>query len=271
VSEWVAGGNPQPGLAVVLVGDDPASATYVGGKEKACAEAGILSETRQLPGETSQEDLVAVVRELNQDSRFHGILVQLPLPGHIDADAVVSAVDPRKDVDGIHPVNMGLLLGGAPRFVPATPAGIRRILAEEGVEVSGAHVVICGRSNIVGRPLAALLLGRGADGNATVTVCHTRTRDLGAMTRQADILVAATGVPESITAGMVKPGAVVIDVGTTRVEDSSRRRGWRLSGDVAYKDVAEVASRITPVPGGVGPMTIAMLLKNVLLAARLAA
>ncbi|MFW6174280.1 MAG: bifunctional 5,10-methylenetetrahydrofolate dehydrogenase/5,10-methenyltetrahydrofolate cyclohydrolase [Chloroflexota bacterium] len=263
-----AGGSP-PGLAVVLVGDDPASGTYVAGKEKACEEAGIMTETRQLPDDVAEAELLGLVRELNEDPRFHGILVQLPLPGHVDSDNVLHAIDPLKDVDGLHPFNLGLLFGGAPRFVPATPAGILRILSEEGIETSGSHVVICGRSNIVGRPLAGLLLGRGPGGNATVTVCHSRTADLACHTRQADILVAAMGAPESITADMVRPGAVAIDVGTSRVEDPTRKRGWRLAGDLA-NDVREVAAKVTPVPGGVGPMTIAMLLKNVVQGARLA-
>ena len=270
VKNWIAAGNPQPGLAVVLVGDDPASATYVRGKETATIKVGMYSETRKLPRDASQEELMEVVRELNADDRITGFLVQLPVPGHIDVDTVMHSIDPDKDVDGIHPFNMGLLLGGTPRLSPATPSGILRLLAEEGVDTSGKHVVICGRSNIVGRPLAALLLKRGEGGDATVTVCHSRTKDLGSFTRQADILVAAMGVPELITKDMVKPGAVVIDVGTVRVDDQSRERGWRLAGDMEL-DVRDVASLRTPVPGGVGPMTIAMLLKNVMQAARLAA
>ncbi len=259
-----------PGLVVVLVGDDPASHAYVRGKERACQEAGIFTETRNLPADISQADLIKTVSGLNNDRRFHGILVQLPLPGHIDEDAVIQAVDPGKDVDGLHPVNLGLLFAGSPRFAPATPLGVQRMLIEEGVEVQGARVVICGRSNLVGKPLAGLLLQRGEGANATVTLCHTGTRDMAAETRRADILIAAMGRPGIITADMVRPGAVVIDVGTSRVDDKSRKRGYRLAGDVAYDEVSEVASAITPVPGGVGPMTIAMLLHNVLLAAQLA-
>jgi len=270
VKDWVAGGHPQPGLAVVLVGDDPASATYVMGKERASLEVGMHSETRKLPADVTQDQLLGVIGELNADDRITGFLVQLPLPDHIDDDTVLHAIDPGKDVDGIHPFNMGLLLGGAPRLAPATATGVLRLLAEEGVDISGKHVVICGRSNIVGRPLAGLLLKRGEGGDATVTVCHSRTRDLGSFTRQADILVAAIGVPGLITKDMVKPGAVVIDVGTVRVEDPSRERGWRLAGDIAL-DVRDVASMRTPVPGDVGPMTIAMLLKNVMRAARISA
>ena len=269
VEEWVSAGNRQPGLAVVLVGEDPASATYVRGKERASLEVGMHSETRKLSADVTQDELLGVIAELNSDDRITGFLVQLPLPDHIDEDTVLYAIDPNKDVDGIHPFNMGLLLGGTPRLAPATPSGILRLLSEEGVDTSGKHVVICGRSNIVGRPLAALLLRRRKGGDATVTVCHSRTKDLGSFTRQADILVAAMGVPGLITKDMVKPGAVVIDVGTVRVDDPSRERGWRLAGDMAL-DVRDVASMRTPVPGGVGPMTIAMLLKNVMQAARLA-
>ncbi len=260
---------PSPGLGVILVGNDPASHSYVRGKERACEEAGIFTETMRLEGGVSQREVVDQVERFNRDKRFHGILVQLPLPDHIDERAVIRSVDPSKDVDGLHPENAGLLLAGAPRFVPATPLGVQRLLIEDGIETNGAKVVICGRSNIVGMPLAALLLGRGRGANATVTVCHTGTRDLASETRQADILVAAVGEPRAITSEMVKPGAVVIDVGISRVEDQSRRRGYRLVGDVAYGEVSAVASAITPVPGGVGPMTIAMLLHNVLLARKL--
>jgi methylenetetrahydrofolate dehydrogenase (NADP+)/methenyltetrahydrofolate cyclohydrolase len=269
VEEWVSSGNLRPGLAVVLVGADPASATYVRGKEQASTEVGIHSETRKLPADVTQSDLLDLISELNSDVRITGFLVQLPLPDHIDEDTVLHAIDPNKDIDGVHPYNMGLLLGGTPRLAPATPSGILRLLAEEGVDTNGKHVVICGRSNIVGRPLAALLLRRGHGGDATVTICHSRTRDLGLFTRRADILVTAMGVPGLITKDMVKHGAVVIDVGTVRIDDPSRERGWRLAGDMAL-DVRDVASMRTPVPGGVGPMTIAMLLKNVMQAARLA-
>jgi methylenetetrahydrofolate dehydrogenase (NADP+)/methenyltetrahydrofolate cyclohydrolase len=214
--------------------------------------------------------VLAALRRLNADRSVHGILVQLPLPSALDPAEVVAAIDPSKDVDGLHPFNYGLLLAGTPRFVPATPSGIQRLLIEEGVETSGAHVVICGRSNIVGRPMAALMLRRGPGANATVTVCHTGTRDLPSFTRQADILIVAIGRPQAVRGDMVRPGAVVVDVGVNRVADRSRRSGFRLVGDVAFDEVAQVASLITPVPGGVGPMTIAMLLENTLAAARYA-
>jgi methylenetetrahydrofolate dehydrogenase (NADP+)/methenyltetrahydrofolate cyclohydrolase len=258
-----------PGLAAVLVGEDPASAVYVRNKGRACAEAGMFSETYHLPGATSQDELLALLARLNADVRFHGILVQLPLPDHIDEETVIQAVSPAKDVDGIHPFNLGKLLQGSPVFVPGTPAGIQQILLRHGCDPAGKHVVICGRSNIVGKPLAALLMQRSDGGNATVTVCHTRTRDLAAITQQADILVAAIGQPRAVTADMVREGAVVIDVGINRVEDATRRRGYRLVGDVDFEPVSARAEAITPVPGGVGPMTIAMLLVNTLTAARL--
>jgi methylenetetrahydrofolate dehydrogenase (NADP+)/methenyltetrahydrofolate cyclohydrolase len=260
-----------PGITVVLVGDDPASHVYVRNKERAAVEVGMNGAMRLLPAETSRVELLNVIQELNNDPAVHGILVQIPLPEHLSEDEAVLAVDPRKDVDGLHPENVGLLFSGKPRFAPATPSGVQRILIEEGVEVNGAHVVIVGRSNLVGKPLAGLLLARGKGANATVTVCHTGTRDLAAETRRADILVSATGVPGSITGDMVKRGAVVIDVGTTRVADPSKKSGHRLAGDIVFEEAAQVASAITPVPGGVGPMTIAMLLKNVLTAAKLAA
>jgi len=246
-----------PGLAVVLVGDDPASRIYVGRKEKACAEAGFLSRTLRLPRETRQEELLAAIGELNADPAVHGILVQLPLPGHLKAAAILTAVDPAKDVDGFHPVNVGRLVMGMEGFAPCTPRGVIELLDRTGVEIAGKEAVIVGRSNIVGKPLAIMLLAR----HATVTVCHTRTRDLKAVTRRADILVAAAGRPEMIRADMVKEGAVVIDVGINRLPDG------RLVGDVAFPEVAPLASHITPVPGGVGPMTIAMLMQNTLEAA----
>ena len=260
-----------PGLAAVLVGSDPASAVYVRNKRRACDEAGMFSETFELPEETSQEELIGLVRQLNADSRFHGILVQLPLPAHIEEREVILAIDPDKDVDGMHPVNGGRLLEGNPRFLPATPAGVQQMLVRTGNDPAGKHVVIVGRSNIVGKPLAALLVQKAPGANATVTVCHTGTRDLPALTRQADIVVAAIGRPQALTADMVADGAVVIDVGINRVDDATRKAGYRLVGDVDYGAVAEKASAITPVPGGVGPMTIAMLLTNTLRAARLAA
>jgi len=258
-----------PGLAAVLVGDDPASGIYVRNKRRACDEVGMFSETFLMPADASQADVLTQVDQLNRDCRFHGILVQLPLPSQVDEQAVIEAVDPDKDVDGIHPFNMGKLAQGRPDFIPGTPAGIQQILLRNGYDPAGRHVVICGRSNIVGRPLAILLMQRQEGANATVTVCHTRTKDLAQFTRQADILVAAMGQPRAITADMVKEGAVVIDVGINRVDDPSRRRGYRLVGDVDFEGVSEKAEAITPVPGGVGPMTIAMLLVNTLTAARI--
>ena len=257
-----------PGLAAVLVGDDPASAVYVRNKGRACAEAGIFSEIFYWPSHARQDDLLAFIDRLNADPRFHGILVQLPLPEQLDENTVIQRVDPRKDVDGLHPVNQGRVLQGQPVFLPCTPAGVQQLLLRSGYDPSGKHVVIVGRSNIVGKPLAALLMQRSPGGNATVTVCHTRTRDLPEITRQADILVAAMGVPGAIGADMVRKGAVVIDVGINRVDDPSRRRGYRLVGDVDYEAVAVKAEAITPVPGGIGPMTIAMLLRNTVEAAR---
>lgn len=258
-----------PGLTVVLVGDDPASAVYVGAKEKASREAGMAGETIRLPSTTSEGELLALVERLNADTAVHGILVQMPLPKHIDADAVIERIRPDKDVDGFHPVNVGkVLIGQSDGFAPCTPSGVQRMLIESGVETRGANCVIVGRSNIVGKPLAALLLQGGAGGDATVTVCHSRTRDLASHTREADILIAAVGKPRMITADMVKPGAVVIDVGVNRIPDATRKSGSRLVGDVDFDAVRQVASQITPVPGGVGPMTIAMLLANTVRAAR---
>lgn len=271
VADGVAGliaAGVQPGLAAVLVGDDPASAVYVRNKGRACAEAGIFSETFQLPAGAAQTDLLTLIDRLNADARFHGILIQLPLPGHLNEAAAIEQVDPRKDVDGLHPISQGRMLQGEPTYLPCTPAGVQQTLLRSGYDPAGQHVVIVGRSNIVGKPLAALLMQRAPGGNATVTVCHTRTRDLPAITRQADILVAAMGVPGAITANMVREGAVVIDVGINRVDDATRRRGYRLAGDVDYAAVAAKAEAITPVPGGIGPMTIAMLLSNTLAAAR---
>ncbi|MCY4447618.1 MAG: bifunctional methylenetetrahydrofolate dehydrogenase/methenyltetrahydrofolate cyclohydrolase FolD [Chloroflexi bacterium] len=260
-----------PGLAAVLVGDDPASAVYVRNKRRACDEADMFSETFELPTETSQDELISLVQQLNADPRFHGILVQLPLPPHIEEREVILAIDPDKDVDGMHPINGGRLLEGNPRFLPATPAGVQQMLVRSGNDPAGKHVVIVGRSNIVGKPLSVLLMQKAHGANATVTVCHTGTRDLAALTLQADIVVAAIGRPRALTADMVADGAVVIDVGINRVDDATRKSGYRLVGDVDYDAVAEKASAITPVPGGVGPMTIAMLLTNTLRAARFAA
>jgi methylenetetrahydrofolate dehydrogenase (NADP+)/methenyltetrahydrofolate cyclohydrolase len=255
----------KPGLAAVLVGEDPASAVYVRSKGKACEEAGMHSVTLRLPAATSEAELLETVDRLNADGEIHGILVQLPLPKHINAEKVLRRIDPAKDVDGFHPVNVGkLVVGDATAFRPATPYGVQQMLIRSGIETRGAHAVIVGRSNIVGRPMANLLIQQGPGGDATVTVCHSKTRDLPAITRTADIVIAAIGKAEFVTADMVRPGAVVVDVGINRVDDPSRPRGYRLVGDVAYEPVSRIASAITPVPGGVGPMTIAMLLQNTL-------
>jgi len=266
VEAWVQAGHRPPYLAVILVGDNPASASYVRGKTKAAAEVGIASDTLHFDTSISEAELLAEIARLNEDDGVDGILVQLPLPDHIDPGRVLNAIRPDKDVDGFHPINAGRLLLGEPGFIPATPAGILELLRRSGIETTGKHAVVVGRSNIVGRPLAALLLHRGID--ATVTVCHSRTRDLADLTRTADILVAAIGRPRYITADMVREGAVVIDVGINRVDDPSHPRGYRLVGDVDFEAVAEKASWITPVPGGVGPMTIALLLRNTLYAAQ---
>lgn len=258
----------QPGLAVVLVGDNPASKSYVSAKEKACAEAGFASFDHRLPQDTSEESLLALIDRLNHDPAVDGILVQLPLPRHIDENRVIMAIDPEKDVDGFHPVNVGRMLIGQPCFLPCTPHGILHLLKRSGVSTDGAHAVVVGRSNIVGKPVTSLLLQKSALGNATVTLCHTHTRDLAAFTRQADILIVASGRPGTVTGEMVRPGAVVIDVGVNRVEDPDSPKGYRLVGDVDFDSVRQVASLITPVPGGVGPMTITMLLYNTLEAAR---
>ena len=270
VTEYREQHGSAPGLTVVLVGDDPASHSYVKGKERACERVGISSETILRDASITQEELIDIVNDLNNDSKVHGILLQLPLPDHIDDAAVIHATDPMKDVDGLHPENAGLLVLGEPRFAPATPRGVQRMLLEEGVEMKGARVVIIGRSKLVGMPLALLLLQKGPGANSTVTVCHTGTTNIAAETRRADVLIASAGFPGTVTADMVKPGAVVIDVGVSRVDDPTRKRGYRLTGDVEFDSVSEVASAITPVPGGVGPMTIAMLLVNVLQAAKLA-
>ena len=259
-----------PGLTVILVGDDPASAIYVRNKKLAAAEAGMLGADVTLSADVSQERVIGEVHRINEDPAVHGLLVQLPLPDHISTDAVIEAISPDKDVDGLHPVNMGRLVEGRPRFVPATPAGIQQLLLRTGHDPEGKHVVVCGRSDIVGKPVSILLMQRKPGANATVTVCHTRTRELASVTRQADILIAAIGQPRFLTADMVKEGVVVIDVGMNRVEAPKRKSGYRLVGDVDFRSVSEKAAAITPVPGGVGPMTIAMLLSNTLKAARLA-
>ena len=254
-----------PGLAVILVGNDPASQVYVRNKGRKCEELGMHSETIVLPEETTEEELLARIDALNKDPAIHGFLVQLPLPGHIDEDKVIQAIDPAKDVDGFHPVNVGNMLIGKPGFLPATPAGVQQMLIRSGIETAGKHVVVVGRSNIVGKPMAALMVQRGVD--STVTVVHSRTKDLASITRQADILIVAIGKPRFITEDMVKEGAVVIDVGTNRIEDPTHPKGSRLVGDVDYDNVSKKVSAITPVPGGVGPMTICMLMSNTVRAA----
>ncbi len=267
VRAHLAGGGRQPQLTAVLVGDDPASHTYVRNKTRACDEVGIASDTLELPADTSMEGLLARIEKLNASPLVSGILVQMPLPLPLDEGQAMLAIDPRKDVDGLHPESLGRLLAGAPRFVPATPSGVHQLLLRSGHDPGGKRVVIVGRSTLVGKPLA-MLLGKKAEGaNATVTIAHTGTVDLGAVTREAEILVVAAGRPNTITAEMVRPGAVVIDVGMNRIEDPSRKSGYRLAGDVDFESVSQVASAITPVPGGVGPMTVAMLLVNTLRAA----
>jgi len=256
-----------PGLAVVLVGSDPASKVYVGSKARTCAELGFTSKKIELPEETTQEELLKVVHDLNNDPEIHGILVQSPPPKHIDEEAIIRALDPRKDVDGFHPENVAkLALEDPTGFVPCTPAGCIKILEVSGITTSGAEAVVIGRSMIVGKPMALLLVSKNS--NATVTIAHSRSKDLPGICRRADIVVAAVGRPEMVKADWIKPGAVVIDVGINRVEDASKKSGYRLTGDVAYEEVAPLCSAITPVPGGVGPMTIAMLMKNTLQAAR---
>ena len=259
-----------PGLVAVLVGGDPASAVYVRNKERAAVEAGMRSEVRRLPADITREQLLDELALLNAADSVHGYITQLPLPSHIDEDEVMEAISPSKDVDGLNPFNIGRLVAGRPVFVPATPAGIQEMLVRSGHDPEGRHVVVCGRSNIVGRPVANLLIQRSAGANATVTVCHTRTRNLPEITRRADILIAAIGQPRYVTADMVSEGVVVIDVGINRIDAPERKRGYRLVGDVDFEPVAEKAAAITPVPGGVGPMTIAMLLRSTLEAARTA-
>ena len=258
-----------PGLAVVLVGENPASKAYVGSKEKACLEAGMHSVKVTRPAEISEADLLAIVDQLNTDPTIHGILVQLPLPKHINTERVLLRINPAKDVDGFHPVNVGKLVIGDPTALkPCTPWGVIQMLTRNGIETKGAHAVVIGRSTIVGKPMANLLIQQGPGGDATVTVCHSRTKDLPAVVRSADIVIAAIGKAEFVTADMVRDGAVVIDVGINRVDDASLPKGYKLVGDVAYAEVAAKASAITPVPGGVGPMTIAMLLANTLQAVK---
>ncbi len=258
-----------PGLVAVLVGDDPASISYVRGKARASSAIDIDGRTLRLPATISQADLHAEVERLNADPAVHGIIVQMPLPNGLDGDAATSTVDPAKDVDGLHPWNLGLLLRGEGVLLPATPSGVQELLLRSGNDPAGKHVVIVGRSNLVGKPLAALLMQRGRGGNATVTVCHTGTTDLAAETRRADILIAALGRPAALTAEHVRPGTVVIDVGVNRVPDPTRKSGYRLTGDVDFDSIAPIAAAITPVPGGVGPMTVAILLRNTLRSAEL--
>lgn len=273
VAEEVAGMVERgitPGLAVVLVGEDPASQVYVRNKGRACEEAGMHSATIRLPVDAPEAEVLAVIDRLNADPAIHGMLVQLPLPRHVDTDRVIQRISPAKDVDGFHPVNIGkVVLGDPTGFRPATPYGVQQMLLRSGIETAGAHAVIVGRSTIVGRPMASLLLQNGPGGNATVTVCHSRSRDLPGITASADLLIVAIGRPRFVTAEMVRPGAVVVDVGINRVEDATAPRGYRLAGDVDFDGVAPRTSAITPVPGGVGPMTIAMLLVNTVQAARM--
>jgi methylenetetrahydrofolate dehydrogenase (NADP+)/methenyltetrahydrofolate cyclohydrolase len=258
-----------PGLAVVLVGDDPASRAYVRSKDKMCHDLGLHSVKHELPATTSQAELIALVQTLNADPAIHGILVQSPPPPHIDERAIIETIDPRKDVDGFHPVNVGkLALGDADGFVPCTPLGCQRLLIESGIATAGANVVVLGRSMIVGKPLALLLMNKGPGGDATVTVAHSRTKHLAAICREADILIAAIGKPEFVRADFVKDGAVVIDVGINRVDDPTAAKGYKIVGDVAFAEVAPKCQAITPVPGGVGPMTIALLIANTIASCR---
>ena len=260
-----------PGLAVVLVGDNPASQVYVRNKQKSASEIGMNPMDIKFHQDVDSDTIESKLDELNRDENVHGILVQLPLPDHLDEKSIIRRINPMKDVDGLHPENVGLLLAGTPRFVPATPAGIQELLIRTNNNPSGKHVVVCGRSDIVGKPISALLLQKDREANATVTICHTGTKDMGTFTRQADILIAAVGIPELITSDMVSDGVVVIDVGINRKPDLSRKSGYKLVGDVEYIGVSEKASAITPVPGGVGPMTIAMLLYHTMKAANLTA
>ncbi len=261
--------NVTPGLVVVLVGEDPASTVYVRNKVKACEDVGVLSENIRLPATTPEKDLVDLVKKLNDDPKWHGILVQMPLPKGIDESKIINTITPEKDVDAFHPFNVGKLLIGEPIFMPCTPAGVQQLLVRNGHDPKGKHVVVCGRSNIVGKPMAAILVQKKPGANATVTLVHTGTKDLAHFTRQADILVAAAGSPRMVKADMIREGAVVIDVGVNRVDDPGSPKGWKLAGDVDFDAVKEKAAAITPVPGGVGPMTITMLLQNTVKAAEM--
>jgi methylenetetrahydrofolate dehydrogenase (NADP+) / methenyltetrahydrofolate cyclohydrolase len=258
-----------PGLGVILV-TDPASVSYVTAKQKACTDIGIYTNDNRLSAETSEKDLLALVNKMNKDPKINGILVQLPLPKHIDEQKVLLAIDPAKDVDGLHPLNVGKMVVGQKAFLSCTPHGVIQLLLRSGVKLDGAEVVIVGRSNIVGKPLANMLMQKSPEGNATVTICHTRTKDIATHTKKADIVIAAVGRPNTITADMIKDGAVVIDVGITRVDDSTKKNGFKLVGDVDFEGVSKKASLITPVPGGVGPMTITMLLYNTVESAKAA-
>lgn len=258
-----------PGLVIVRVGEDPASVSYVTAKGKACDELGIYSQTIVLPENATEKELLSKVDELNKDPKFDGILVQLPLPKHIDSDKVLNAISPEKDVDGFHPVNVGRLLVGEPFFMPCTPHGVQQLLVRSGNSPEGKHVVICGRSNIVGKPLMAILVQKQKGANATVTVVHTGTKDMAEIVRQGDVVVAAMGKPKAITADMVREGAVVIDVGVNRVADETKKAGFRLVGDTDFDAIKEKAKAITPVPGGVGPMTVTMLMMNTVRAAEI--
>lgn len=260
-----------PGLAVVLVGEDPASKSYVTAKEQACKDIGLHSDDNRLPADTTQADLMALVEKLNNDPKINGILVQLPLPKHLNESEVLLAIDPKKDVDGFHPINVGKMVVGEEAFLPCTPHGIIQLLVRSKVPLEGAEVVVVGRSNIVGKPIANMLIQKSPTGNATVTVCHTKTKNMAEHVRRADIIIAAAGRPNTVTADMVKDGAVVIDVGVNRVEDATKKRGYRLVGDVDFEAIVPKASLITPVPGGVGPMTITMLLYNTVESAKRAA
>ncbi len=260
-----------PGLGVILVGEDPASKSYVTAKEKTCEEIGIYSDDNRLPADASQKDLMALVAKMNKDPKINGILVQLPLPKHLNEAEVLLAINPAKDVDGFHPMSVGRMVVGEKAFLPCTPHGVIQLLLRNGVKLEGAYVVVVGRSNIVGKPVANMLIQKSPTGNATVTVCHTKTRNLAEHTRRADIIIAAAGKPNTITADMVKDGVVVIDVGVNRVEDKTKKAGFRLVGDVDFEAVKEKASLITPVPGGVGPMTITMLMYNTVASAKTAA
>lgn len=268
VKEMVATGQRPPHLAAILVGNDGGSETYVGHKVKACEEVGFKSTLVRFSDTVTEAQLLAEIEKMNNNTNIDGFIVQLPLPKHISENNVIEAIDFTKDVDGFHPINVGRMSIGLPAFVSATPAGIMELLGRYKIETSGKHCVVIGRSNIVGRPISVLMSQKATPGNATVTVCHSRTANLSEITRQADIIIAALGMPEFLKADMVKEGAVVIDVGTTRVEDATAKRGWRLKGDVKFDEVSPKCSYITPVPGGVGPMTIVSLLKNTLLAAQ---